>query len=734
MDVHQSRGFSIRLIFLLLCFQNLVYNDYMREFFFKRLMPLALVLMIFGVTSCERRAMTPPRYDLSSSIEYLEAPADYFIGDMIRLENDFMPLDKSDLKNIPHLVENKGNCIWLRIRFDIPKNMRGNDMGLYIGYMNTANRLFINNAFVRAYGSFPPVGLGAGFQSQYFMFPRNILREREPNTILIQMWAETPFSVSDQIFLSVQSDVYRTAERSSFFKSKIYLCFAVLMVLVVALYLLLFVLLRRFDEYRAYLYFGLLVLYSMGFLLPFFIAEISWIKPIFVSFFAIIKWFMCFGIFTACFFSSSFLTNWLHYNESKKITVIRLILWAVPLVIMLSMPDFDSLITCVKILSPFVLAQFFFCTPNILRALKDSTRHELAVQGLVGYIPVGTGITLDIVFRLIFKNSNLPFFTIYGWQLTLYVFLFYLMSRFAHMYVHSIALKEQLTEFNAHLESEVAIRTKELSETNFMLSRGLESVGHVQRNFLPRQHKSFCGWDLSVSYKPLDSDVSGDLYDYYYTDQTLDGLGIFDVSGHGIPAGLMTILAKGIISQHFLMGISHTKSISAILKDINVTYIKEKSNVENYITGVLVRTGDFDADDVCDVALANAGHPAPLLFSTATNEVREVKHPDPDEQYGILGVDNLPVSFPPVNFRMALGDVFVAFTDGLTEAPNAAEEEFGKERIAKTLQKNAGKSAEEIKDAIMAAYSDFIGAEKQFDDITLIVLKRTSSKDYIEEI
>ena len=84
----------------------------------------------------------------------------------------------------------------------------------------------------------------------------------------------------------------------------------------------------------------------------------------------------------------------------------------------------------------------------------------------------------------------------------------------------------------------------------------------------------FRGWELAVNYKPLDNEVSGDLYDYYYTEQTLDGLSIFDVSGHGIPAGLMTILVKGIISQHFLNGISQEQSMSDVLKEINLSYIK----------------------------------------------------------------------------------------------------------------------------------------------------------------
>jgi sigma-B regulation protein RsbU (phosphoserine phosphatase) len=243
----------------------------------------------------------------------------------------------------------------------------------------------------------------------------------------------------------------------------------------------------------------------------------------------------------------------------------------------------------------------------------------------------------------------------------------------------------------------------------------------------------FRGWELSISYNALDSNVSGDLYDYYFTEGILDGLGIFDVSGHGIPAGLMTILAKSIISQHFITGKTQAEPISNVLEDINKSYIKEKVNVENYITGILFRFSEFNQKDVCSVEFANAGHPYPLLYSAQDNKVVELKQDD-EKQYGILGVEGLDVSFPPVNFRAAQDDIIICYTDGLTDCMNHKGEEFGKERIIKTAQLYHKESAIMIMNRIMDKFADFVGSEKITDDITLIVLKRVNSKDYIEEI
>ena len=195
-------------------------------------------------------------------------------------------------------------------------------------------------------------------------------------------------------------------------------------------------------------------------------------------------------------------------------------------------------------------------------AFKDKEKKKIAIKMLFGFSPVIAGLITDIILKVGRLNPDLSYITIYGWQVTIYLFLSDLLIQFGSTYRHNTLLKDQLSEFNSHLEDVVALRTKELSEANYVLSKGLETVAHVQKNFLPAKNKSFRGWDLAISYNALDNNVSGDLYDYYFTEGVLDGMGIFDVSGHGIPAGLMTILAKSIISQHFINGMNQDESIS----------------------------------------------------------------------------------------------------------------------------------------------------------------------------
>ena len=291
-----------------------------------------------------------------------------------------------------------------------------------------------------------------------------------------------------------------------------------------------------------------------------------------------------------------------------------------------------------------------------------------------------------------------------------------------------------MVKFNAQLENQVESRTKELSEKNFILSRGLEAITLVQQEVLPKQNKTFKGWDIAVKYVPLDNEVSGDLYDYYFTGSKLDGLSIIDISGHGIQAGLMSILAKGIISQQYLDGIANKRSLTEVLLNINDIYIKEKVNVENYFTGLLFNFNDFDINDICRVQLANAGHPAPVLYSSADNKVTEVKYSKPEQQYGFIGVDGLPISFPTTNFYMSQNDILVCFTDGLTEAMNPQKAEYTKKRLMNILQENKDMNASDLLGKIIKDLKSFIEDAPLSDDLTVIVLKRDNSKEYLEEI
>lgn len=703
----------------------------MRRFLTRILTAFSVVFIITLLSSCNRKVT---RFFLTEHLKYYEAPADYTISDIQEHIYDFKPMNKTQRENFSLVMNNKKNYIWLKIDFVVPEKLKDQDIAFYIPQLHSASRLYLNGEFLKQYGEFPPNERGAGFQTQLYSFPKENLSPDGENIILIQCWTGIFGALYGEISIGPYAETQILAERINFHNSRITLIFATVLLLMFFIYIFMYYVMKRFHTNKEYLYYALTLFYTVHFLVPFFLPEIAWIKPENFSYLWILKIFGGIGAMTTIYFANTFILTYINFKATFKNTAPRFLLYLISAIGMLSIPSYQDFNRYLFIFGSICMSQFAITITMLIKAFFNKTNRRHAGLLLLGFSPVIITVSLDTIVRVVFDRKSAPYSTLYGWQFTILIFLVYLLVRFSKMYTHNTELSNQLEDINAHLEDLVALRTKELSDANYNLSQGLETVSHVQHNFLPLQSRSFKGWDLAVYYKALDHEVSGDLYDYYYTNGNLDGVGLFDVSGHGISAGLMTILAKGIISQQFKSGILNEEPLSSILMDINKNYIKEKVNVENYITGVLFHFEDFNQNDICSVELANAGHPYPLFYNAEQDSILELKHSDSTKQFGFIGIDGMEVSFPSIYFTAQKNDIIICFTDGLTESMNSHREEFSKDRLISIIKENKNKSADEIVHIIKEQLDKFIGSNEIDDDISYIVLKRTDSADYIEEI
>ena len=254
----------------------------------------------------------------------------------------------------------------------------------------------------------------------------------------------------------------------------------------------------------------------------------------------------------------------------------------------------------------------------------------------------------------------------------------------------------------------------------------------VQRKFLPQPNKLFRGWEISICYSPQ-AKVSGDFYDYYSYDNTLNGISLFDVSGHGLSASLITMLSKNIIARVFQTAFRRKESVDKILNKINNMILNEKGDVENYMTGILCSFDDSENPAKCKVELGNAGHPYPLKYSVQDNEIFELKGNDGKPHYGAIGMQGISVSFARSNFLMQTGDILVLYTDGLTEALNTKQEQFGLSAIKEIIKNNHAKSSGEILGLIIDKLNEFTEYRGIDDDLTVIIAKRKNVSEYVAE-
>lgn len=243
------------------------------------------------------------------------------------------------------------------------------------------------------------------------------------------------------------------------------------------------------------------------------------------------------------------------------------------------------------------------------------------------------------------------------------------------------------------------------------LEQELSLARDIQTSFLPKDAPVVPGWSIAGAWESA-RQVGGDFYDYIELPDDLYGLVIADVADKGMAAALFMIMARTLTRAAAIAG----REPADLLARVN-RYILNDVRTDLFVTLVFIRwhplTGLLE--------YANAGHNPPLLCRKLANGEYDI-NPLPGAGIALGVLDAIdPMIFTET---MQPGDVLLLYTDGITDALTAHNEEFGLERLYKVLLEHADKSSQEIVSAVMKAVDVFAGDEPPFDDQTLLVLKR----------
>jgi sigma-B regulation protein RsbU (phosphoserine phosphatase) len=237
------------------------------------------------------------------------------------------------------------------------------------------------------------------------------------------------------------------------------------------------------------------------------------------------------------------------------------------------------------------------------------------------------------------------------------------------------------------------------------LERDLAMAREVQHHLLPPTCPELQNAELAARFNPAHA-IGGDLYDFL--DYTLPRACIVvgDVSGKGAPAALYAALVSGILRSQARDEPSPAEMLNAINRSLNHRRLDAQ---------YLVLTCALWDDEKRVMRVANSGLPRPIYCHQG--------HAHMLEAAGLpLGMFE-DVSYDEVTIHARPGDVFVFFSDGIVDASNAKDEQFGRTRVEYVIDKNAGGSAQAIVDAIFKAAEDFAAGAEVFDDQTVVVLK-----------
>jgi sigma-B regulation protein RsbU (phosphoserine phosphatase) len=237
--------------------------------------------------------------------------------------------------------------------------------------------------------------------------------------------------------------------------------------------------------------------------------------------------------------------------------------------------------------------------------------------------------------------------------------------------------------------------------------REREEARLIQRALLPAAMPKTAGVTIAASWQPADG-VGGDCFDVLVAGSSV-GIAIADVAGKGLPAALLMSNLQAAVRAFAQDGAEPTAP-SAICGNVNRLLCR------HMVSGRFV-TFCFAWIDAARRSLryANAGHNPPLLLRADGSVARL------GEGGMVMGV------FPDATFNQAevtltVGDRLFFYTDGITEAPNPAGDEFGEERLADAGRSAADRSADAMKDHVLGVLAAFTGGTF-VDDATLIVVE-----------
>ena len=238
----------------------------------------------------------------------------------------------------------------------------------------------------------------------------------------------------------------------------------------------------------------------------------------------------------------------------------------------------------------------------------------------------------------------------------------------------------------------------------------LEFAGRIQASFLPNELPDMDGWELSVTLLPA-RETSGDFFDFIQLADGKVGIMVADVADKGLGAALYMALSRTLIRTYAL---EYQGSPDIIFFSANERVLQDAS-ANLFVTafyGILDPTTGM-------LTYCNAGHSPPFLFSRRDGGIIHALTPT-----GMpIGIDE-DATWTQAMIQIEPGDVLMLYTDGIPDAQNMEGTFFSERSLIEMAEPWLDSSSQDIQIAVVEAVQEFTRGASQFDDITLLVLKR----------
>ena len=250
-------------------------------------------------------------------------------------------------------------------------------------------------------------------------------------------------------------------------------------------------------------------------------------------------------------------------------------------------------------------------------------------------------------------------------------------------------------------------RLYEEEQALFKLQEEMRLARDIQMNLLPANSPQIAGYDIAGRTIPA-KEVGGDYFDYIHLNDHCLAFCLGDVSGKGMPAALLMANLQATLRGQAVLEISCRICMERSNKLL--FHGTDSTKFATLFYGIL----NAEKHELC---YSNAGHDFPLLFAAG-------KTPSRLKTGGVVLGFVPDFSYSEARMTLNQGDVLVLYSDGITEAMNEQEQEFGEQRLARTVQQHIAEPAEAIINHILVQVREHSGRVPQMDDMTLLIVKR----------
>ncbi|MDW7667442.1 MAG: MASE3 domain-containing protein [Bacillota bacterium] len=285
-----------------------------------------------------------------------------------------------------------------------------------------------------------------------------------------------------------------------------------------------------------------------------------------------------------------------------------------------------------------------------------------------------------------------------------------------HPYDELDEAEKKINNYANNLEKLVDIRTKEVEEANEELLKDIEYAKSIQNAIMPVKEAKFENLDFYSEYIPFEK-VGGDYYGLEEIDDEYVAFYLGDVSGHGIPAAMMTIFMRQTIVTHR----KYQNEIKEIFQPkIVIENLYNKFNETDFPTEMytVMVYGLFNKKTM-KITFSSAGlNTYPLMYQ-GKGKVTKIEH----KGFPICKFEkNHKPKYENYEIDLDRGSKMLFYTDGTVEAMNRQDHNYGEENLVKILEKVGDKSSKEISEEIIKKLNKYVNNEELKDDVNYLIL------------